>query len=207
MVVRDAADAARGVLPEGAATVDAPSRSALAAALRADGCPDGERWTPLRRDLGTPVEDPGVHITVVRPDHPEDVADRVLVQRSAFARSTFTPERWHLMATGPAYADARCLLARAGDGTPVAAITVWSAGPGRPGLLEPMGVRPHHRGRGYGRAVTLAGAAALRELGSSSALVCAESSNTAAVATYVSAGFDPLPQIVDLHRAGRTVAG
>ncbi|GAA5160119.1 GNAT family N-acetyltransferase [Ornithinimicrobium tianjinense] len=201
-VAVDAADPGRGLLPEGEATVDAPSGSAVSAALRADGWSEGERWTPLRRDLGGPVEDPevAVTVTVVRPDRPGDVADRVAVQRSAFARSTFTEERWHLMAAGPAYDSARCLLARDPSGAAVAAITVWSAGPGLPGLVEPMGVHPDHRGRGYGRAITLAGAAALRELGSSSALVCAESSNAAAVATYAAAGCVPQPEIVDLCR-------
>jgi hypothetical protein len=44
-------------------------------------------------------------------------------------------------------------------------------------------------------------AAALRELGSSSAIVCAESSNIGAVATYRSAGFRQLPEVRDLQRS------
>lgn len=68
----------------------------------------------------------------------------------------------------------------------MAAATVWAAGPGRPGLLEPMGVHREHRGFGYGRAITVAAAAALRELGSSSAIVCAADSNVGAVVTYSS---------------------
>jgi GNAT superfamily N-acetyltransferase len=47
----------------------------------------------------------------------------------------------------------------------VAAVTVWSAGPGKPGLLEAMGVHREHRGLGYGKAITVAAAAALQELG------------------------------------------
>jgi ribosomal protein S18 acetylase RimI-like enzyme len=43
--------------------------------------------------------------------------------------------------------------------------------------------------------------AALRELGSSSAIVCAESSNVGAVATYKSAGFQQLSEVPDLHRS------
>ncbi len=38
------------------------------------------------------------------------------------------------------YADARCLVGRNQLGESVAAVTVWSAGEGKPGLLEPMGV-------------------------------------------------------------------
>lgn len=49
-------------------------------------------------------------------------------------------------------------------------------------------------------AITLAGAAALREMGASSARVAAPSENTAAVATYVAAGFEPWVRISDLQR-------
>ena len=53
----------------------------------------------------------------------------------------------------------------------MAEVTVWSAGAGRPGLLEPMGVHADHRGHGYGAASRLAAAAHLQEMGSSSAMV------------------------------------
>ncbi|MEV0501823.1 GNAT family N-acetyltransferase, partial [Streptomyces spectabilis] len=43
-------------------------------------------------------------------------------------------------------------------------------------------------------------AAALRRLGSSSALVCTPSSNVGAVATYASAGFRELPEMRDRYR-------
>ncbi|WTA77475.1 GNAT family N-acetyltransferase [Streptomyces sp. NBC_00838] len=106
---------------------------------------------------------------------------------------------WHAMAAGSPYADARCLVAH-DDGDAVAAVTVWSAGPGRLGLLEPMGVHREHRGHGYGRAITVAAAAALRDLGSSSAIVCTPSSNTGAVATYRSAGFQRRPEVRGRYR-------
>ncbi|RYJ30432.1 acetyltransferase [Streptomyces sp. L-9-10] len=77
---------------------------------------------------------------------------------------------------------------------------MWSAGPGRPGLLEPMGVHREHRRHGYGRAITVAAAAALQELGSSSAIVCTPSSNPGAVATYKSAGFQQRPEVRDQYR-------
>jgi GNAT superfamily N-acetyltransferase len=65
------------------------------------------------------------------------------------------------------------------------------------GLLEPMGVHRDHRGHGYGRAITVSAAAALQELGSSSAIVCTPSSNAGGVATYLSAGFRALPEVRD----------
>jgi GNAT superfamily N-acetyltransferase len=126
---------------------------------------------------------------------------RAAVQRAAFDGSTFTDERWHAMAAGSPYAKAQCLVACDDQDTAVAAATVWSAGSDRPGLLEPTGVHRGHRGHGCGTAITVAAAAALRELGSSSAIVRAESSNVGAVATYKSAGFQQLPQVRDLHRS------
>ena len=89
-----------------------------------------EPWTPLRRNLTEPVEDAGVRIEVVGP---EQASVRAVAQRASFDRSTFTDERWHAMAAGVPYADARCLVAYDDRGDAVAAVTVWSAGPGSPG--------------------------------------------------------------------------
>lgn len=200
----DLSEPDRGVLPVGTACVEAPPGSAVRELLSARGWLVDEAWTLLRRNLTGPVEDPGVRIEVVGP---ERITERTALQRAAFPRSTFTDERWRAMAAGPAYADARCLLAYDDHGVAVAAVTVWSAGPGRPGLLEPMGVHRDHRHQGYGRGITLAAAAALRELGSSSALVCTSSSNVAGVATYTAAGFRPLNERRDLRRdIGRAAA-
>ncbi|MEU2261083.1 GNAT family N-acetyltransferase [Streptomyces sp. NPDC019645] len=187
----------RGVLPPGRVNVEVPAGALVHDLLSEDGWNADEPWTPLRRDLTEPVKDPGVRIEVVGPERAHVFA---AVQRAAFDGSTFTAERWHAMAAGLPYADARCLVAYDDRGDAVAAVTVWSAGPGRPGLLEPMGVHREHRRRGYGEAITLAAAAALRELGSSSALVCTPSSNAAAVATYGSAGFRPCAEVRDLYR-------
>jgi ribosomal protein S18 acetylase RimI-like enzyme len=196
-VVADLVDPTRGVLGDGKALVEAPTGSLVQDLLVERGWRTDEPWTPLRRDLTEPVPDPGVRIEVVGP---EQAAARSAVQRAAFDSSTFTEERWHAMAGGPAYTEARCLLARNDRGEAVATVTVWSAGPGRPGLLEPMGVHREHRGHGYGRAITVAAAAALQQLGSSSALVCTPSSNMGAVATYASAGFEPLAEVHDRRR-------
>ncbi|MCK8432206.1 GNAT family N-acetyltransferase [Streptomyces sp. D2-8] len=196
-LVGDLAEPERGVLKEGKAYVEAPLGTPVQDLLFQDGWDTDEPWTPLRRDLGEPVEDPGVRIEVIGP---EQAHVRAAVQRASFDKSTFTDAHWHAMAAGPPYADARCLVAYDDRGDAVATVTVWSAGPGRPGLLEPMGVHRDHRGRGHGRAITVAAAASLRELGSSSALVCTPSSNAAAVATYRAAGFAPLPEIRDRRR-------
>jgi ribosomal protein S18 acetylase RimI-like enzyme len=196
-LVEDVTEPERGVLMEGTVRVEAPMGALVQDLLFEDGWNTDEPWTPLRRDLTEPVKDPGVRIEVIGP---EQAHVRTAVQRASFDRSTFTDERWHAMAAGLPYADARCLVAYDDQGNAVAAVTVWSAGPGKPGLLEPMGVHREHRGHGYGKAITVAAAAALQELGSSGAIVCTPSSNVGAVATYESAGFRQLPEIRDQYR-------
>jgi len=197
-LVEDVTDPERGVLGAGRVSVDAPMGALVAELLAEAGWKAAAPWTPLRRDLSAPVADAGLRIEVIGP---AQAHVRVAVQRAAFDSSTFTPKRWHAMAAGAPYADARCLVAYDGRGVAVAAVTVWSAGPGRPGLLEPMGVHRDHRGHGYGTAISIAAAAALRELGSSSAIVCTPSANVGAVATYRSAGFQALPEVRDHVRS------
>lgn len=203
----DATRPERGVLGEGGASVEAPVGALVDEHLAAAGWHVDERWALLRRDLADPVEDPGV---LVREVGPPEAAAWAETLRSSFGGLRAAPARWHALATGLPYADARCLVVHGGasdgetpDGGPgpaVAVIGVWSAGPGRPGLIEPMGVHADHRGRGLGRAVTLAGLAALRDLGASSALVATPASNVGGVATYVSAGFEHLPARHDRRR-------
>jgi GNAT superfamily N-acetyltransferase len=188
----------RGVLPAGPVGVEAPVGLLLHDLLTQEGWGVGEPWTPLFRDLSEPVEAPGVRIGVIGPDQSHLFAD---VIRSAFNTKRFTTERWHLMAAGAPYADApRCLGAYDDHGNLAAVVTVWSAGPGKPGLIEPMGAHQDYRGRGFGTAVTVAAAATLREMGSSSARVCTPSSNIAGVATYKAAGYRALQQIGDRVR-------
>ncbi|MGW1124547.1 GNAT family N-acetyltransferase [Streptomyces sp. NPDC002526] len=193
----DIALPAHGVLPQGRAAVEAPQDALVRDVLGERGWGTDEPWTPLRRDLTGPVPAPDLAIEVAGPGLAHQVA---AVHRSAFQGSRFTDAGWRAMAAGPLFTDARCLLGRDERGDAVATVTVWSAGPGRPGLLEPMGVHRDHRRRGHGRAITLAAAAALRELGASSALVCTPSSNTGGVAAYLSAGFERRPEIHDRSR-------
>jgi ribosomal protein S18 acetylase RimI-like enzyme len=198
-LVADVTQPERGVLAEGTVYIEAPTGALLQDLLASEAWSTDQPRTPLHRELSEPVKEPGVRIEVIGPEQ-ADV--RSAVQRAAFDRSPLTDDRWHAMATGAPYADARCLLGYDDKGTAVAAVTVWSAGPGRPGLLEPMGVHREHRGHGYGTAISLAAAAALRELGSSSAIVCTPSSNVRAVAAYKSAGFQQRPEVRDRRRDG-----
>jgi len=193
-LVGDLEDPTRAGLRGDRVVVEARFGTAFRSRLRSHGWVDGDPWTPLVRDLSDPVNGPGLRVEVVGT---ERVGDRVAVQRGAFDRSTFTAERWVAMSQSPAYRKARCLVGYDDHDDAVAAVTVWAAGPGRPGLLEPVGVHRDHRGHGYGTAISLAAAAALHHLGSSSATVATPSSNHAAVATYASAGYRPLTDVTD----------
>jgi hypothetical protein len=157
-LVADVSEPRRDLLARGTAFVEAPRGALVRELLVAQGWQVDEPWTPLRRDLTAHVPDAGVRIEVVGP---EQAHVRTAVQRASFDRSTFTDERWRVMAAGLPYADARCLVAY--DDRSEAVATV-------------------------------------RELGSSSAVVCTPSSNVGAVATYASAGFQPLPEVPDLRR-------
>jgi GNAT superfamily N-acetyltransferase len=196
-VVADVTEPERGVLPAGEAAVEAPNGARVPELLSQVGWNTDDPWTPLGRDLTEPVDHPDLRIEVVGP---ERAPACTAVHQSAFGSPRFTVERWHAMAAGLPFADARCLLGYDNRGNAVAEVTVWSAGPGRPGLLEPMGVHADQRGRGHGRAICVAAAAALQALGSSSAIVCTSSANAGGVAAYRSAGFTPHPQRCDRSR-------
>jgi len=192
----DLTDPARGVLPEGGADVEAPADALLRDVLASRGWTPGEAWTPLHRSLTEPVADPGIRVETVGTRTADAYA---AIVRASFKGSRFNADRWRSLASQAGYADARSLLAY-DAGLPAAAITVWSAGPGRPGLVEPLGVAPAHRGKGLGRAITTAGAAVLRDLGASSVEVVTPSDLPGAVATYRSAGFAPGAERRDLSR-------
>jgi GNAT superfamily N-acetyltransferase len=197
-VLADLVDPDGGVLPAGPAAVEVPTGTAVHGLLRSAGWTVGEAWTPLARDLTRTVGEPsGLRIEVVTP---AEVPAFTSVHRSAWGNENFTDDLWHVMAGGMPFRDGQCLLGRDADGTAVAGVTIWAAGAGRPGLLEPMGVHAEHRGKGHGRAICVAAAAALQNLGASTAWVCTPSSLRSAVATYRSAGFDPLPERFDLVR-------
>ncbi|MFF5877948.1 GNAT family N-acetyltransferase [Streptomyces californicus] len=134
-------------------------------------------WTP--RPVATralPVEE-------------SDAADRVRVHRSAFTGSTFALKHWETMRASPAGHLAVETLVRTPDGDAAATATGWFAGPGRCGLLEPVGTHADHRGRGYGRDAVLGACAALADRGASAVAVLTPAANEAAAALYRSAGF------------------
>jgi ribosomal protein S18 acetylase RimI-like enzyme len=197
-VVADLSDPGCGVLPAGKVSVEVPGGTQVQGLLSEGVWSAGEPWTPLRLGLVWRVERPRLRVEVV--ESAEQVSECTAVHRSAWGSERFTDERWRAMAAGSPFVDARCLLARDDRGVAVATVTVWSAGPGRPGLLEPLGVHADHRRRGHGTAICVAAAAELRELGSSSVLVCTPSALHSAITTYEAAGFERCSERLDRIR-------
>lgn len=198
-LVEDLSAADGRVLPAGPVAVEARFGGPLHGLLLDRGWGYDEPWTPLVRDLS--LEVPPHHLRVEDVD-PGRLDDRLAVHHSAFGRSTFTAERWHALTRGPAYAAARSLVGYDERDDAVAMVTVWATGAGGPGELEPMGVHRDHQGRGHGRAICLAAAAALQRMGASHAFVSTPSSNSGAVATYRAAGYEEKAPVRDLRRPG-----
>lgn len=185
------------------AYTDAASASAFRSLLSGAGWQlDPDPWVVLYRAL-TPadgrLDDP--LCAILRTE--ADVADRVAVQRAAFAGSTFTVQRWHQMAAGPGFHPAHEYLRRSPDGVPVAAATGWSAGPGKCAILEPVGAHPQHSGAGHGKAVSMAAIAALARGGASGVTVHTPASNTTAVRAYESCGLRQVEVIRAMSRPAR----
>lgn len=187
-VARALLEYVEGMPRDSTAYTEAASGSAFRSTLSGAGWElDPDPWVVLYRQLSSAdgaADDP----LCVRLQSAEDIADRVAVQRAAFAGSTFTVERWHQMAAGPGFDPAYEYVRRSADGVAVAAATGWSAGPGKCGILEPVAAHPGHSGAGHGRAVSLAVIAALARGGASGVTVLTPASNAAAVRTYESCG-------------------
>jgi len=176
---------------ETTAWCDPPIGSALRAELtRAGWRLDDDPWPHLIFQGSPPDEWPRGALLVTE----GDAEDRVMVQRQAFDRSTFTVQRWRQMHDSAAADRAVDVLVRTPDGEPAAAATGWLAGPGRCALLEPVGSRPDLRGQGYGRAAVVAATMALMRRGANAVGVLTPSNNAAALSLYRSAGFRPVAE-------------
>ena len=204
-IVGDVNNPTAGILNAGAATIEARGAVALIEQLAQNDWSPDEPWTPLHHDMAATPKTSGFQIETVEPSL---TAEWAAVHWSAF-RGTPIPsgriqrfvDGWRLAAKSPFLDLGRILSLRSSDGHVVAVAAVWSAGGGRPGLIEPLAVHQEHRGRGYGTAMTSEAVDQLRQMGSSSAVVCAETSNTGAVATYLAAGFTAQPEVTDWHRS------
>ncbi len=200
-IASDLNSVARRIFTTKTVSVEARGARRLGRLLLESGWTAGEQWTPLRRSLASEIQVPLLRVTAI---DSSKARDWVAVHASAFRGGhasgqelDLLEESWLRMAGNPLYAEGQCLLGYNGRGIPVAVAAVWSAGPGAPGLLEPIGVHAEHRGHGYGQAITLAAAAQLRSMGASSAVVGTPSDNSTAVGAYVSAGFTADAPVAD----------
>jgi ribosomal protein S18 acetylase RimI-like enzyme len=148
--------------------------------------------------------DPGLPVGVRPVSDESDAVDRVHVQRAAFERSTFTLDRWRLMAGSPLYHPGLDLLARDDEGRPVAAGTAWTAGPARTGQLEPVGTDRERQGHGHGSRLVRGLCAALAATGASAASVETPVSNAPAVHAYANAGFRAVGLLTPMHPPATT---
>ncbi|MGC4191178.1 MAG: GNAT family N-acetyltransferase [Thermomicrobiales bacterium] len=117
------------------------------------------------------------------------IAERIAVQRSAFANSTFTREKWDAMAAGPLFRSELDLVALNDAGTGVSALTAWLPEGMSCGVIEPMGTHRDHWRQGHGTRVLRASFAALRQLGATGVRVGVERKNAPAIAAYLHVGF------------------
>ncbi|WP_209373475.1 GNAT family N-acetyltransferase [Brevibacterium renqingii] len=196
-VVDDFTGALSDLLPAGRGIVEARFGRALQRRLAQEGWAHDEPWTSFHCGLKDPIPPVSLRIEVAGSGH---IDDRIAVESAAFPGSSLTAERWEQMAQGYAYAHARCLIGYTDDGQAAGAATVWSAGPGRPGIIEPLGVHSAHRGHGFGVEMTRAAATALQTMGASSVTVATPSANIAAAATYRAAGLRSLGDVTDFRR-------
>jgi GNAT superfamily N-acetyltransferase len=168
------------------ATAAAPA--AIRRSLAARGYAiDPEAWVHLWKPLtDADIADvPGVVATST----PDLIDQRIAVQRSAFAGSTFSLAKWQAMAEGPSFVPALDLVALDDRGTGVSIVTAWLPGPNACGMIEPMGTHADHQRKGHGLRVLRASFSELRKLGASGVRVYTPRGNNPAVATYQAAGF------------------
>ncbi|GAA3696724.1 hypothetical protein GCM10022204_10850 [Microlunatus aurantiacus] len=198
-LVIDLESSAAGVLPPGPAAVEARSGAALGERLRLHGWEPDDPWVPLRRDLTEEVPDAaaelGLSVDVV---DDTNAAEWFAVHASAFDGGGGV--YWEPLRQSIPFRQGQCLLARDTTGAAVGCIAVWSAGPNRPGLIEPLGVHPDHRRRGYGRALNLAAARTLRSWQASEVTVCAPTSQASTVQAYIKSGFVAEAEVCDFVR-------
>ncbi|MCH8628414.1 GNAT family N-acetyltransferase [Arsenicicoccus piscis] len=205
-----------GVIGGPVASAEVRYGGALRRTLHARGWTPGDAWACFTRDLSRPVPAPALRVEVVDgasgatgadAETADEIGDETVVRDvvaahlAAWHRSTFSVEKFRAMAAGPAFRRARFLVLHADD-APVATACVWSAGPERPGLIEPLGVGREHRGHGHGRAIVDACAWALRELGASSMRVATPVTQWPAVPLYA-ATMRRLPDVPDFVRPAR----
>ena len=94
-----------------------------------------------------------------------DLQRRVDIHRAAFAPSSMTVERYRRVITAPSYRPELDLVIAAPDGTFIAQCLSWYDPANRVGAIQPLGVHPNFRRKGFGRAICFETFRRLQELG------------------------------------------
>jgi ribosomal protein S18 acetylase RimI-like enzyme len=122
----------------------------------------------------------------------QEVQKRAAASHAAF-RSRLTFEqywpRYLSFMQSPVYESGRDMMVVAPDDRCAAFCIYWLDPVNRVGLFEPVGTHPDFQRKGLGKAMMLETLRRMRGRGMTTAAVCAEEHNPAAVALYTSAGF------------------
>lgn len=127
---------------------------------------------------------------------PDELAARAGLHALAFEPSDYDEETHRAVAAAPAYRPDLDLVVVAPDGALAACCLVWLDPVNQVAAVEPIATHPAHRRRGLARALLLAGAERVRQLGARLATVVNYLGDEPAARLYDSAGFCP----VDRHR-------
>lgn len=153
--------------------------------------PRPEHYVHLHRELQDPVEEPrlpdGYTLRSLRGF--EEIAERVVVHRNAFAPSRVTVKSYRRVMESAGYRTDLDLVVEAPDGSFAAFAICWLDPENEVGEFEPLGTHSAHRRRGLARAILLEGMRRLRDRGAGRVMIYASSSGDAARRLYEDAGF------------------
>ena len=147
-----------------------------------------------RLTLGSPVPEPALAPGMrLRHATDADLVERIELHRDAWSvwgPSSQDVETYRELRAAPVYDETLDVVLEDADGRLVSYCICWADPETGVGTFEPVGVRPGHAGRGYGRAVIFEGLRRLRAKGMHTALVSTATVNTRAMVLYPSCGFE-----------------
>jgi mycothiol synthase len=120
----------------------------------------------------------------------DEIEQRVMVHRDAFAPSKMTVARHIRAMNSPTYQMNLDLVVEAPDQSLAAFCIVWFDATNKMGIFEPVGCHSAHRRRGLASAAMSEGLRRLARLGATIAHVNADVSNPQSNALYTSLGFE-----------------
>ncbi|MFH2103949.1 MAG: GNAT family N-acetyltransferase [Chloroflexota bacterium] len=135
---------------------------------------------------------------------PEDAERRAAASHAAFGSSMPFDEycaRTLRFMKSPVYVNEHELFITAPDEQVAAFCCIWTDHLSKAGYFEPVGVHPAFHRRGLGKGLLHEGLRRLQSESMTSASVCAESDNLAAIRLYESAGFQKTKRLLTFRKA------